>query len=365
MAGRNTDFGYCIFVFARRFHKCLLHLLSTNINNHNMPSSSSSAYVLYVDHCGHPAPLSECFHATASRRLSSAIMDRHPPSTILEVDSAYCPQCLRCHDSSGAAQLGYCPKASCAYCPVCLSVVTAVVVDGACYYKCGRTDEECGWTSKECDLSVPVENSTSLGKMELLRALEDLGAALDSRRIKQKEAMETYFTTLTQTWSKKNNQQQQRQQRQSLFNRNEPDKAWCVESLESSIQERKSKLGVMPSLDDTPVERISLANDDDKSLLALDDSLATVPQISFGLQTLNGTSTPNRLNSKNNPKDSYYYARSDLLPLAVPLRVRHSRRCRAELAEGRPGILLKPKLNPLEGDSSLRTGHGQWWKKVS
>ena len=55
---------------------------------------------------------------------------------------------------------------------------------------------------------------------------------------------------------------------------------------------------------------------------------------------------------------------AELLPLQVPLRPRKSRRCRAELAEGRPGILLKPKLNPLEGDSSLRTGHGQWWKKV-
>jgi len=54
-----------------------------------------------------------------------------------------------------------------------------------------------------------------------------------------------------------------------------------------------------------------------------------------------------------------------LLPLSIPLRSRKSRRCRAELAESRPGILVKPKLNPLEGDSSLRTGHGQWWKKDS
>jgi len=55
---------------------------------------------------------------------------------------------------------------------------------------------------------------------------------------------------------------------------------------------------------------------------------------------------------------------ASLLPLPIPLRPRKSRRCRAELKEGRPGILLKPKLNPLEGDSSLRTGHSQWWKKV-
>jgi len=35
------------------------------------------------------------------------------------------------------------------------------------------------------------------------------------------------------------------------------------------------------------------------------------------------------------------------------------------LDAGRPGILIKPKVNPLEGDTSLRYGHGQWWKKDS
>eukprot|EP00978_Attheya_sp_CCMP212_P001219 scaffold2550_cov48-Attheya_sp.AAC.2 len=55
----------------------------------------------------------------------------------------------------------------------------------------------------------------------------------------------------------------------------------------------------------------------------------------------------------------------ELLPIPIALRAKKSRRCRAELAAGRPGILVKPKQNPLEGDSSLRSGHGQWWKKDS
>jgi hypothetical protein len=57
--------------------------------------------------------------------------------------------------------------------------------------------------------------------------------------------------------------------------------------------------------------------------------------------------------------------RSDLLPLPVPFHARVSRRCLAEQAAGKTGILVKPKLNPLEGDSSLRAGHGQWYKKDS
>ena len=32
---------------------------------------------------------------------------------------------------------------------------------------------------------------------------------------------------------------------------------------------------------------------------------------------------------------------------------------------GRPGILLKPKVNPLEGDSSMRSNVGKWWQKDS
>jgi hypothetical protein len=52
------------------------------------------------------------------------------------------------------------------------------------------------------------------------------------------------------------------------------------------------------------------------------------------------------------------------LPSLVPLRTRAVRRCLKELRTGKPGILVKPKMNPLEGDTSLRYGHGQWWKKV-
>jgi hypothetical protein len=82
-------------------------------------------------------------------------------------------------------------------------------------------------------------------------------------------------------------------------------------------------------------EKISLEEDDEIA----ESSLSQVSLLSLQLQSLN-YSTPPR-------------SKQDLLPLPIPLRVRTSRRCRAELAEGRPGILLKPKLNPLEGDTSL------------
>lgn len=63
---------------------------------------------------------------------------------------------------------------------------------------------------------------------------------------------------------------------------------------------------------------------------------------------------------------TYHPTRSNIhLPIPVSLRARAERRCMREMEAGRPGILLKPKVNPLEGDTSLRYGHGQWWKKDS
>ncbi len=53
-----------------------------------------------------------------------------------------------------------------------------------------------------------------------------------------------------------------------------------------------------------------------------------------------------------------------LMPTPVQLRTRAIKRDYQELSLGKPGILVKPKVNPLEGDSSLRYGQGQWWKKV-
>lgn len=122
--------------------------------------------------------------------------------------------------------------------------------------------------------------------------------------------------------------------------------SWSVEALETEIQKKKeaSAEEMATVVGGQTLQRIPL--EDEKTL---DGRLQGLPVDSIAFQAL--TSAPTM-------------SMADLLPLEIPLRSRNSRRCRAELAEGKPGILVKPKLNPLEGDSSLRTGHGQWWKKV-
>jgi len=65
----------------------------------------------------------------------------------------------------------------------------------------------------------------------------------------------------------------------------------------------------------------------------------------------------------NSPELTSNCFKNSLLPTFMPLQAKISRRCKREVKLGRPGILLKPKVNPLEGDSFLRAGHGQWNKK--
>jgi hypothetical protein len=56
---------------------------------------------------------------------------------------------------------------------------------------------------------------------------------------------------------------------------------------------------------------------------------------------------------------------SILFPLPISMLPKITKRCTMELSKGKPGILIKSKINPLDGDTtSSRTGHGQWWKNV-
>jgi len=134
--------------------------------------------------------------------------------------------------------------------------------------------------------------------------------------------------------------------------RNEYDdlKGWSIQTLEESQHVRKKNFmsSINKPIGGMKLERVSLEAGEDETLFH---------------PSFQGLSTEIILSQGNGGNLSG--SMENLLPHAIPLRPRKSRRCRAELAENRPGILLKPKLNPLEGDSSLRTGHGQWWKKDS
>lgn len=327
-----------------------------------MPTSNNPpAYVLYVDHQGHAAPLSQCFHATASRRLSSTVDRQHRPSTTTQVDSAFCPQCLSFHDASSASNLGYCPKPTCLQCPLCTSVVSirkSTEGENCFFYKCGR----CTWDSKQCQLTVPSTSSDVLpSKEEMATAMAQLADTLQQRRIAidPDKVTEKHYRTMVDTWEGLVKPHPSSAARKILpgakkREQGERDGVWSIDALEKSVQQKQQTWNqtIDSVVGGQGIQKISL--DDDNDTTMLDPSLQDLSVLSVALQQQQPPTTATAINSL-----------SKLLPLPIPLRARKSRRCRAELGEGRPGILLKPKLNPLEGDSSLRTGHGQWWKKVS
>ena len=314
-------------------------------------NNEDSAFVLYVDHQGHPAPLSSSYHATASRRLASAV-DRHPPSTVTEVDSAYCPQCLTFHDANTAGNLGHCPKPSCRLCPLCRSVAAVTVDESDCIYKCGL----CSWTSRECSLFTPISvgGDGEVDREDFDKASQELGTQLSLRMEQNNQDASDHYKTMIKTLEGMA-KEQVKGQISSLFipfgaaaarRGMDGPEGWSVQSLEQSLEARGKLVAasIAETVGGQDLQRVSLMAENE-----LTEDLEGKPTSSILLQA--GASPS--------------MSKASLLPLPVPLRPRKSRRCRAELAEGRPGILVKPKLNPLEGDSSLRTGHGQWWKKVS
>lgn len=347
---------------------------------HQPPSTT----VLYIDHSGHPAPLTLCYHATSSRVLSSSIDDRGNPSTITEVDSAYCPSCLSFYDATTASSAdvrGYCPKATCRSCPSCQAnlVVNMGKAKGEsaskiCYYLCGH----CKWNSKECGITSPAPESESPTKEEARAATDALGTACKQAiaSIAKKGANDTVgvsppakaFTTLVDGWvsrSKEAERQRREGEAASIVPGRRSDAArnrrkadgpggWSVESLEEAMMKRREEEKasvVAPLVKGINLQRLSLG---DAATDVNDSPAPTRPDAERGCgQAVLG------------PGMAASASMGKLYPLSVPLRPRKSRRCRAELAAGRTGILIKPKLNPLEGDSSLRSGHGQWWKKDS
>lgn len=325
-------------------------------------SPGIKGYVLYVDYQGHPAPLTESFHATASRRLSSTVY-RYPLATSQEVDSAYCPQCLTFHDAATAAEIGYCSKVSCRRCPLCLSVASvhtseSTGIQGSseddivCFFQCGL----CDWTSKDCDVSVTIPSDGEehkLGRLELMRAAEDMSTALSDRRKLAMQPIETYHKALTDQWTI-----YRKQQRQPKTKRVDND--WSLEMLQTKLENLTKTAQDSHNTPDFP----NVPNCLQIKHVTIQDILEKLGKADADADD---QSAPKVLYPDHVSFLSYHLQSIDaapLLPLPIPLVLRQSRRCRAELVEGRPGILLKPKLNPLEGDSSLPTGHGQWHRKV-
>ena len=278
----------------------------------------------------------------------------------------------------------------CKDCPVCFSPVTLSIDETTtdntseggqlsarliCTYLCGQ----CKWSSQECGVTSNADklleyttsdnaDDASEGKekekqrgVTILEISKDLEKNLQQRIMEKNKVGDELFTSITNMWAKREQEEQRR--KRMMIGAVSATKGssssvcgqtnWSLETLEQSLLEKKRELDSSYTMNSEKGVPSNPAKDDNQkpatATKMIPQDILTHQQIAA--QMIITTSTPQ--------------SRTDLLPLPVPYRARVSRRCRAELAAGRTGILVKPKLNPLEGDTSLRSGHGQWWKKDS
>lgn len=329
----------------------------------------------------YPAPLTHLYHATASRNLSTSLPTT-PASTTTDIDSAYCPQCLTSWDGSTAFSTakGRCMKSfedkllvGCVGCPECRSTLTISVLDKdsvnvkndgshVCVYKCGY----CHWDSTECGIFESFDINDDVATENMKMATKILQEKLTDKMQTKEETK--HFEELQSSWLNKSNQLELAKRRASLFSNGngstiandldvEEKKTsgkWDVESLEEAIRQRRETLAEQVTLS-VSIEGTHMHT----SVLSIGDNVI-----------VDDSGNENILNEASNEQAwqqivSTSAAAKPPLPIPIALRARSVRRCRSEVESGRPGILVKPKVNPLEGDISLRYGHGQWWKKDS
>jgi len=389
--------------------------MNTSKNNGNTYQStqSSTCTVLYLDHASTPTPLDNLYHATGSRHLTSAIS----PSSVTEIESAYCTQCLQFWDAGSAFEAcgGVCKfvredsegKATqvvgCTSCPWCGSALALDIQedyeadesDGGAAYVCVYSCGYCHWTSADCNISIPYDTKEN----DMEKAMQKAQLLLTRRMESESRGTDELVNNLIQGWDAKNqllNDEKRRRDQANLgiyaddrdgggnkrgvkgvMGRKNRKGAvptpteliaelesggWSIDSLEEATRQRKDRL------DQKLLQGVLLpkSNDSDtvwNKLSIVDcDNVAVEQGQEYHMIPTKGA-RQNTISSANYNYDQATNKNSVMLPVPLPLRARYVRRCSVELEKGRPGILVKPKVNPLEGDSSLRFGHGQWWKK--
>eukprot|EP00574_Skeletonema_japonicum_P011481 CAMPEP_0201717356 /NCGR_PEP_ID=MMETSP0593-20130828/3090_1 /ASSEMBLY_ACC=CAM_ASM_000672 /TAXON_ID=267983 /ORGANISM="Skeletonema japonicum, Strain CCMP2506" /LENGTH=389 /DNA_ID=CAMNT_0048207369 /DNA_START=371 /DNA_END=1537 /DNA_ORIENTATION=+ len=186
---------------------------------------------------------------------------------------------------------------------------------------------------------------------EITKELENCFQQKVSERNQKGDAL---FQSIGEMWAKREQDEERRKRMMigsTIINddKKKERSAWSLGALEDSLAEKKRDLESLYLVAEKGVYATESSPSGDDKIQAKNQLLPTSQQVAAQMSL---TVTAPRY-------------QKDLLPLPVHYRTKVSRRCRAEQSAGRTGILVKPKLNPLEGDTSLRAGHGQWFKKDS
>jgi len=254
------------------------------------------------------------------------ILSRHPQDVVDEIDSYYCQQSLDNLPSSEA--MTYLNRSTRFFeCSRCCNVLSIRATSGAAvskYFENGTPNVEdntvlyyfccghCRWDSLSCGLfGHSPEDLIKVGHEKETNARES-----ESRLVSQ---LVSHFQGM--------------------------DKVGIPEDVD--VDEKMNKLWRWQDAEDE-YTKVS--------------SIHTSPMV---LETSNDIQETFHQLEQENCESQTGIEKALVLPDRLSLRTKRSIRCRQCMASGLPNILVKPQINPLKGDSSMRTNIGAWFKKKS
>ena len=342
--------------------------------------------VVMADYQGWWAPITHLFYSNASRSLVSA----HPESSLEEVESFYCSHCLNYFaEAEAAASYHRCPQ--CFDCPQCKSalVIMPVAADEGEEEKSGETYSYggsgyafrcgyCRWSSSET-LGLVEAKPEDLAKrlMEAKASPQDARfrslvsqlrqRAVEVARDRQFRGRRFIHMSGVEGGGGRGGGGGQRWHLEDL-EKKEAEQAAQTTEVAQDVKRTADLYNIIEQEEEKDKgngsdsnSRIGSCNSTYRSHSLSAEEHDSVPPSLPSLTSLNSITTAEQRQHAcifHQPSST-----SSLIPVRRLLSCKRSRRCRVDVEKGRPGILLKPKVNPLEGDSSLRSHVGKWWQK--
>lgn len=337
--------------------------------------------ILYLDHKRIPAPLNCSYRATDARHLTSI------RSVVCEVDCTYCPQCFTYHDAYTATKSkgewqGRCIRPHCKACPVCFIPLQVTIEPSSlqhhtdpqylCVYKCGY----CRYSSMECGIYAQLDCATSnndgpnsaVAPDAAAKLAEELGKVYQKHIQDVDATSQNLFNSLVGAWNQKEQDCRRIQKLQSICDRGAILRSTATTSTVSKTPRTEDWRNRSTKLLSSYLSNVLVVDVESSSSHSVASSSSNSQQEEKNLwrvpNNFNNVMSMNSCVQQTVVLASATVPSQRLFPLRIPMFSKVTKRCPLELAKGKPGILVKTKMNPLEGDTtSSRTGHGQWWKK--
>lgn len=313
--------------------------------------------------CGEMVPLPLLFYSTLCHKL----VCRKPCCSVQEFEAYYCANLLINFPSKEANM--YQNRSSRSFaCATCTSILSTVFDDsiGKYYFLCPH----CRWDSAST-VNLMEEDPDLLLMSAIAREREtpqeDIFHALLSFHQKNTEKTtdsdtDRQFATsekrTTAMLSLQRDQEKIQRRREKSYERG----VWKMETMLESLEERKTWLeNAWKEIEWTELRQQLSSYASNESTAGLDDRNINLIQ---DLAKVSDMSALSNLKQRFLAPLEQHRNVANLYPFRPCLRTKKTWRCVESMKKGSAGILVKPHISPLSGDSSLPVP-GTWFKKAT